>query len=232
MNDHRKGAHAAENGHKRSTDSAINELLALEQLRVAVTRINRLGLERPARIVAVTSAIASEGKTTIATNVAMVMARFFDRKTLLIDCDFRRPGVAKLLGGGFTHGFAEVLRGDVEPTAARWQVLERLTVLPLIKPEPAAVSLLSQLAARERFKAATAGFDTVIIDTPPVLPLADNSILSDIVDGFIFIVKAEQTPRRLIASALKNIPREKLIGFILNNAQLFGRSEYYGPGYH
>jgi len=229
-----QSTHTAQNGHKPFKTSAINESLAFEQLRVVATRLNQLGRERVLRVVAVTSSTASEGKTTVATNLAIIMARFFGRKTLLVDIDFRRPGVAALLKSTFSHGLTEVLRGEVAPTAARWQVLDQqLTVLPLIKPEPGAVALLSNPAARARFQEATEGFDTVIVDTPPSLPLADNYLISDLVDGFLFVVKAEQTPRSLITSAVKGIPKNKLIGFVLNHTRLFGRTAYnhlyYGP---
>jgi len=229
-----QGSHAAQNGHKPPKASAINETLAFEQLRVIATRLNQLGRERPLRVVAVTSSTASEGKTTVATNLAIIMARFFARKTLLIDTDFRRPSVASLLKGTFSHGLTEVLRGEVAPTEARWQVLDQqLTVLPLIKPEPAALPLLSQPDARSRFQEAIEGFDTVIVDTPPALPLADNYLISELVDGFIFVVKAEQTPQNLITAAVKGIPKNKLIGFVLNHTRLFGHTAYnhlyYGP---
>jgi capsular exopolysaccharide synthesis family protein len=237
MNIRYYGTHVAQNGQKQLTASAINESLALEQLRVVVTRIHQLDRERPLRILAVTSSVAAEGKTTIATNLAMVMARFFGKKTLLIDADFRRPGVAALLGSNFSHGLAEVLRGEVDPTVARWQVLDKqLTVLPLVKPEPDVASLLSNPAARARFQKAMEGFDSVIIDTPPMLPLADNNLLSGLVDGFLFVVRAEKTPRRLIASATKSIAPNKLVGFILNRTRVFGRAayghHYYGPSYY
>lgn len=229
-----QGAHAAKNGHKQPSARALNESLAFEQLRVVATRLNQLGRERPLRVLAVTSSTDSEGKTTISTNLAVIMAKFFGRKTLLIDADFRRPKVATLLKSTFSHGLTELLRNEVAVTGARWQVLEPLlTVLPLIKPEPSAAPLLSHPATRARFHEAMEGFDTVIIDTPPALPLADNFLISDLVDGFIFVVKAESTPRSLIASALKNIPKKKLVGFVLNQTSLFGHAAYnhlyYGP---
>jgi Mrp family chromosome partitioning ATPase len=141
-----------------------------------------------------------------------------------------------LLKSTFSHGLTDVLRGEVPPAGARWQILDQqLTVLPLIKSEPDAAPLLAHPAARLRFQAAMEGFDAVIIDTPPVLPLADNNLLADLVDGFVFVVKAEETPQRLIASAIKSIPKNKLFGFVLNNARLFGRAayghHYYGAGY-
>jgi capsular exopolysaccharide synthesis family protein len=221
------GTHIAQNGHKQPSARVLNESLAFEQLRVVATRLNQLGRERPLRVLAVTSSTASEGKTTISTNLAIIMARYFGRKTLLVDADFRRPGVATLLKSTFSHGLTELLRGEVAPMGARWQLLDQqLTVLPLIKPDPSAVPLLSHPAARARFEEAMEGFDTVIVDTPPALPLADNFLISDLVDGFIFVVKAEQTPRTLITSALKNIPRNKLVGFVLNSTSQFGHAAY------
>jgi len=237
MTKHLRGSQVEQNGHKRLTGQASIELLALEQFRMLATKIDQLGRQRTLRIMAVTSAVAGEGKTTIAMNLAMVMARFFGRKTLLIDGDFRRPGIATLLKSDFSHGLVEVLRGQVSPAAARWQIMDKhLTVLPLVKPEVDGAQLFSRPEARARFQEATEGFDCVIVDAPPALPLADNNLLADLVDGFLLVVKAEQTPRRLIVSAMKSLPHDKLVGFILNNTRAFGRAaydyHYYGPGHY
>ena len=125
MISHNQGADKGQNGHKRLSANTVNESLALEQLRVLVTKIDQLSRQRPTRVLAVTSSITAEGKTTIATNLAVVMAKFFGKKTLLIDGDFRRPGVAALLKSSFPHGLVEVLRGEVTPAVARWQVLDK-----------------------------------------------------------------------------------------------------------
>lgn len=230
------GEHAASNGTKQLTNNEITELLAAEQLRVLVARLEQLGHQRPARVLALTSAVASEGKTTLSVNLAMVMSKGFGKKTLLVDGDFRRPGVATLLGRQFSHGLVEMLKGTVEPSGARWRLSDQqLTILPLVKADPDAAPLLSDPAARARFQQAIAGFDVVIIDTAPVLPLADINLFSDLVDGFLFVVQAGETPRRLIASAVKNIPPGKLLGFVLNKTKEFGRAafghHYYNP-YH
>ena len=192
MNTRHYGSHVAQNGHRRLKANEVNDSLALEQIRVLVTKIDQLSHQRPTRVLAVTSSIAAEGKTTIATNLAVVMAKFFGKKTLLIDGDFRRPGIVALFGSSFTHGLVEVLKGEVPPAVARWQVLDKkLTVLPLIQAEPNVAPLLSNPEARKRFREAMEGFESVIIDTPPVLPLADNSLLSELVDGFLFVVRCE-----------------------------------------
>jgi capsular exopolysaccharide synthesis family protein len=234
MTRHLRDMQVKQNGHQRLAVRSSSELLAIEQFRVLANKFDQLNRQRALRVMAVTSAIAGEGKTTIATNLAVVMARLFQKETLLIDADFRRPGVASRLKGDFSHGLAEVLRGKVTPADARWQMMEKLlTVLPLVKPEVDGALLLSHADGRARFLEATKGFEYVLIDAPPMLPLADNNLLADLVDGFLFVVKAERTPRRLIESAVKRLPKDKLIGFVLNNTRAFGRAaydyHYYGP---
>ncbi|MEW6323797.1 MAG: CpsD/CapB family tyrosine-protein kinase [Nitrospirota bacterium] len=202
-------------------------MLALEQLRILSLRLEQLARQRPARIMAVTSAMANEGKSTISANLALVLAKDFSRNTLLVDADFRHPSLATWFGGNFSHGLREVLKGEVPPAAARWQMREKqLTLLPLIAADPTLAPLLSQPEVRKRFAEALQGFDTVIIDTPPMLPLADCTMLADFVDGFIFVVKAEETPRRLITSATRALPADKLLGYVLNGAKSFGRTAY------
>ena len=223
-----RGTPVTQNGHKHSKDDGhINDVLAFEQIRVLITRLHHAQREHPVRVLAVTSSTPGEGKTTIAANIALVASKFFEQKTLLVDADFRRPNIAGLLKASFSHGLSEVLRGTVQPVAARWQLLDKpFTVLPLVKPDPSSIPLLSNPAARARFQEAIEGFDLVVIDTPPTLPLADNYLISDLVDGFIFVVKAEETPRQLIKSAIKSIPRNKLLGFVLNQTRMFGSAAY------
>ena len=113
-----RGADETQNGQKRLNNRAVSDALALEQLRVLVARIDQMSRQRPTRILAVTSAVASEGKTTISATLAITMAQSFGKKTLLIDGDFRNPGVASLLGTKPSHGLVEVLKGQVAPAQA------------------------------------------------------------------------------------------------------------------
>ena len=235
MSLHLRNGTTEQNGHKRPGKQMSIDLLAVEQLRMLAMRIDQASRQRALRVIAVTSSVAGEGKTTIATNLAMIMARLFGKKTLLIDGDFRRPAISKVLKGEITHGLVEVLKGQVIPADARWQVMDKLlTVLPLVKPELDGATLLSNPEARARFREVTEGFDCVIVDTPPALPLADTNLLAELFDGILFVVKAEHTPRRLIASAVKNLPQDKFLGFVLNNTKTFGTAaydyHYYGHG--
>jgi len=236
MNDHRHSTHVERNGKKRLTNKVSSELLAFEQLRLLATKIDQIAQHRTLRIIAITSSVASEGKTTTSINLATVMAKFYGKKTLLVEADFRRPMLSNLLKSNISHGLIEVLKGEVTPADARWQVIDKqLMILPLAKPEVDGIRFFSNPTMRARFQEATADFDYVIMDTPPVLPLADNSILAGLVDGFLFVVRAERTPRRLIASAVKCLPHDKLIGFILNGTETFGNAAYsqiyYTPSY-
>jgi capsular exopolysaccharide synthesis family protein len=237
MSQHLRNMQVEQNGHKKPKKQVSIEFVACEQLRLLAMRIDQLSRQRTLRVLGVTSTMAGEGKTTIATNLAIVTAKLFEKKTLLIDCDFRRPAIAKLLNCKSEHGLLEVLKGQVTPAVARWQVMNKLlTVLPLVKPDVDGATLFSNPEVRARFREVIEGFDCVIIDTPPALPLADTNLLAELFDGFLFVVKAEQTPRRLIASAVKNLPQDKLLGFVLNNTAAFGRAaydyHYYGRGYY
>ena len=166
-----------------------------EQFRTLRARIDSISAEHPICTVAITSAVAREGKTVAAVNFALVNAMSVGRRVLLVDCDLRSPKVHTSLGLQPETGLAEVLLDRVHLSDAVMKVEGiNLEVLP-VRGQP---SNPSELLGSERMKALveemSQTYDRVIFDTPPVLALPDAKSLSDYTDAILLVVQARRGP--------------------------------------
>ncbi|MCI0685068.1 MAG: polysaccharide biosynthesis tyrosine autokinase [Gemmataceae bacterium] len=140
------------------------------------------------RVIMVTSAVGGEGKTSVASQLAASLARAWKR-TLLIDGDLRNPAAHRLFNVSQDPGFSEVLRAEAEPAQAiRATPISRLWVLPAGNWDAHAVQALAQDQVRSLFQALKAQYDFIIVDSCPVLPVADSLLLSQHTDGVLFSV--------------------------------------------
>lgn len=140
------------------------------------------------RVIMVTSAIGGEGKTSLASQLAASLARAWKR-TLLIDGDLRNPAMHRLFNLTQDPGFSEVLRGEAEPAhAIRATPISRLWVLPAGNWDAHAVQALAQDQVRSMFEALKQQYDFIIVDSCPVLPVADSLLLGQHTDGVLFSV--------------------------------------------
>jgi len=140
------------------------------------------------RVIMVTSALGGEGKTTLATHLAASLARAW-RKTLLIDCDLRNPGAHRQFDLAVEPGVSEALRGEVEfEDAVRPTLVIRLWLLPAGKFDSHAVQALAQDGVRNVFERLKEEYDFIVIDTSPVLPVADALLVAQHADAALFAV--------------------------------------------
>jgi capsular exopolysaccharide synthesis family protein len=191
--------------------------VAAEQYRTLRTRI-MLGEDgQPRRVLLVTSPGEGDGKSVTAANLALTMAQEFNRRIILVDGDLRRPGVHQLLGLPSTPGLADVLSGNVELDDAIVDLPEfNLTVLPSgLTPERPA-ELLGSVAMRRTLDALRTRFDRVLVDMPPVVPLADVGVLAPQVDGVLLVVRAGSTKKPDIERALSVFDGSRIVGLVLN----------------
>jgi capsular exopolysaccharide synthesis family protein len=178
------------------------------------------------------SAEPGEGKTTVASNVAITLAQL-GKRVLLIDGDMRRPSVHKLFYIPGRFGLVTYLAGlgewqkFVQP--AGQSGLDCLVSGP-VPPNPA--ELLSSDAMRSLIREATAVYDFVLIDSPPMLSIADGRILAAMVEGTILVTKEGATPRDLVQRAQGHVRDAggHLIGAVLNGVRLSLDSYYYAYG--
>jgi capsular exopolysaccharide synthesis family protein len=207
--------------------------LAAEQYRSLRTRLKSAENGRALRTIIITSPNKGDGKSLTAANLALTMAQEFQQRVLLLDADLRRPSIHRLFGIAETPGLSEVLMGGAEVEDALVTLRDhRLTILPsgIAPVHPA--ELLGSAAMRRLLDTLRARFDRILIDMPPVAPLADVAIASSMADAVMMIVRAGVTPKPAIERALSGLDMSKVVGLVLNDAgDAAGKYGYGADGY-
>lgn len=195
--------------------------LVAEQFRSLRGRIDSVAASQPLRSIAVTSANPGDGKTMAAVNLALVMSMSVGGKVALIDCDLRRPRVHESLGLRVEAGLAEVLRETAELDDALLPLEgTALQVLPVRSLPPNPSELLASGRMRELIEKLGARFDRLVLDVPPTLGLPDAKTVCDLCDATLFVVRAHATPREDAEAALEILGRSRVLGMVLNEADM------------
>ena len=208
--------------------------LAAEQYRSLRTRLKQAERGRPLRTIAITSPAKGDGKSLTAANLALTMAQEYQQRVLLLDADLRRPTLHRLFGLSETPGLVDLLMNGAEIDEALVFLPDHhLTVLPAGIPPSHPAELLGSATMRGVLDALRTRFDRILIDVPPVSPLADLQVLAPVVDGVLMIVRAGVTPKPAIERALAEVDASKVVGLVLNEAGIAGRDadNYQGYGY-
>src|SRR6185503_9729801 len=171
------------------------------------------------KVVMVASAVAGEGKTLTASNLAMTLSESYRRDVLLVDADLRRPSLHLVFQVPGAPGLSDGLVTADEPKLPLHRVSERLAVLPAGKPTSDPIGALTSERMRRLIDEAREVFDWVVIDTPPVGLLTDAALLSSMADGVVRVVKSESTPHDMVNRAVQAIGKERVIGTVLNRAR-------------
>jgi protein-tyrosine kinase len=207
--------------------------LAAEQYRSLRTRISRVESGRAIRALIVTSPSKGDGKSLTAANLALTMAQDFSQRVLLIDADLRRPSLHHLFGLPETPGLTDVLMGGATLDDALVPIADHhLTILPSGVPPGHPAELLGSTTMRRTLDTLRTRFDRLILDMPPVSPLADVHIAAAMADGILMIVRAGMTPKPAIERALAGLDMTKVLGLVLNEVGEESAAQYYdGYGY-
>jgi polysaccharide biosynthesis transport protein len=214
-----------------------------EQYRLLRTYLLYMHKKKSLQTMMVTSTLETEGKTTTSTNLAVSMAQELSGHTLLIDADLRKGTVAKVLGLRQTPGLSDVLKGsvDLEQALVPSQI-PRLTVLPCGNLVRNSAGLLASGRMEPLLHGLKSRFDRIIIDTPPVLSLADVPVLIPMADGILFVAQVGKSRRKLIQEALETLQEThtgNVLGFVLTQVdqylpkylqQYLGNVRYYAYG--
>ena len=209
--------------------------VAAEQYRVIRTRLIQ-HLKQP-RLVLISSGGPGDGKSITAINIAGALSLKTDAKVLLVDADFRRPTIHTQLGFPATPGLSDVLSGSaaLEEALIRTEQFPNLYVLPAGAPRSNPSELLDSERWRTLCGRLRSTFRYVIADSPPVATVADYELLQASLDGVILVVRPEHTKRQACLGALKIIPKEKLVGVVINCVEdwfLARRQSYAAPYYY
>jgi capsular exopolysaccharide synthesis family protein len=193
--------------------------LAAEQYRQLRTRLAHAENAHAMRAVLVTSPQKGEGKSITAANLALTMAQELQRRVVIVEADLRKPSLQHLFGLPAGPGLAEFLVGAAElKDVMKFLPDHNLTVITAGTAPTNPAELLGSTAMRRLLDQLRSRFDRVILDTPPVLPLADVAVLAPMVDGALLVVRAGVTPKPAIENALRGFDSSRLIGIVLNES--------------
>jgi capsular exopolysaccharide synthesis family protein len=190
---------------------------AREQYQKLATTLHQIQAERGTQSLVISSAVASEGKTLTASNLAITLSQSFKRRVLLVDADLRRPGVHAFFETPLSPGLAEALRGGPGEVPAMVPVTDSLNILTAGSTmDP--IGVLSSDRMHLFVEQVKPAFDWILFDTPPVGLLADAKLVASHTDGVVLVVAAGQTPSGMIQGALDAFGRNRILGVVLNRA--------------
>lgn len=201
--------------------------LAAEKFRFLGVRLRQIQQNRPLKKVLVTSTIPEEGKSFVTANLAGVLARR-KQKVLLIEGDLRRPSLAQQFGVGRLAGLGEWLLGD----RRRLGNIYRLEgpgfwLMPAGNPPSNPLELMQSGSLSQLMTKLSAMFDWIIVDSPPLLPLADTTVWSRLTDGTLLVAREGKTQKAVLQRGLEAIKKSELLGVVLNGCTDSNGTNYY-----
>ena len=204
------------------------ESLAAEKFRFLAVRLRQIRQTRTFKKLLITSTIPEEGKSMVSSNLALTLARKKQQKVILLEGDLRRPVLAREFGVKNSPGLSEWLLGDTQQMPIIYKPGEAgLCFLPAGHPPENALELMQSARLPELLEQLAAGFDWVIIDSPPVLPLGDTSVWMRLVEGVLLVVREGITQKRELQRGLETLDQSKLLGTVVNSCTTTDHSDYY-----
>ena len=202
--------------------------VAAEAYRSLRTNIQYSSFDNKYQTLVVTSANPGEGKTTVAGNLALVLAQG-ESKVLLVDCDMRRPSIHKLFKISNTYGISDLLVGNKKLESVANKYNDNLSIVPAGKIPPNPAEMLASKAMTAFLEEMKNYFDYIVLDTPPLQAVTDAQVLSTKVDGSLIIIRAGVTKKEAINNAVSIIKKVKgnIIGTVLNVAETKKDKYYY-----
>jgi len=201
--------------------------LGAEKFRFLAVRLRHLRQNRPLKKILITSTIPHEGKSTIAANLACTLARRKNQKVLLLEGDLRRPNIVNQFGIGKLPGLCEWLSEKTENVnICKLEGLE-LWILPAGAAPENPLELMQSGKLSLLMEQLEAWFDWIVIDSPPVLPLADTSIWSRLSDGILLVTRKGITEKQQLQRGLEAIEKSKILGALVNSSTTAAHSDYY-----
>jgi len=200
-----------------------------EEFRLLAARVRMLDEKAPFRVIGIVSAVPSEGKTTVALGLATTLARATRQRVLIVEADLRKPSIENYLGIPHAGGVSDWLAGSTTMapirTLAGWSV-------GLLPAGRAVLDNMDALGSERMASLVAAGrenFPYVILDCPPLTPVADAVALQDHVDGLLMVVRAGRAPREAILRAAERVKPGKIRGAVfVDEPEIVAKDYSYG----
>lgn len=204
------------------------ESLPAEKFRFLGVRMRQLQQIRSLKRLLVTSTIPEEGKSLVSANLAGVLARRRRQKVLLLEGDLRRPVLAEKFGLGKLDGVSEWLRSDTQSLSNIYRLKgPEFWLMPAGSPALNPMELLQSSRLQQLLNQVSALFDWVIVDSPPLLPLADTTVWQRVSDGTLLVVREGITEKRTLDQGLEILKKADLLGVVLNGSSNANHRNYY-----
>lgn len=203
-----------------------------EQFKILRTMLLFPQSGKRARTIMVTSALPGEGKSFVASNLAVSMAQNINEHVLLIDGDIRKPSLHNIFGFPDAPGLSEHLsKGIPLPDLLLKTMVKKLTLLPGGTPPPNPAELLSSNSMSDLIQETKNRYSDryILLDTPPPKMTAETAAMSRQVDGILLVIKSESTPKKMVEDLIGLLGKEKILGVVMNHNNIQG-SKYYGYG--
>jgi capsular exopolysaccharide synthesis family protein len=191
---------------------------ASEQFRLLATRLQQMQQRGPLKSILLTSSVAQEGKSLMTVNLAMALAQGARQNILVVDADLRNSGVCRTLKMGERSGIRDWYQSDSQVTdfICRIEGLN-IWVLPAGQETVDPLEVLKSPRMSKLLTGMSAAFDWLLIDSAPLLPIADAEVISRIADGTIVVVRRDKSSKTELKQALGRVAPSKMIGLLLND---------------
>jgi len=210
--------------------------LGAEKFRALAVRLDHMRKQHELNTVQVTSSVINEGKTFVAANLAVTLARYSGAKTLLVEGDLHRPTLASVFGlkdlqlPGLSDWWAGGREQDISRFVVRFNG-SGLWFLPAGKSFDRPSDILRSAQFAEAFRQLAGRFEWVVVDSTPMLPVIDANLWSRLVDGTLLVVREGVAPLKALKNGLQSLDHPKLIGVVVNEASEFDQIDYNGQYY-
>ena len=201
---------------------------AAEAFRLLGVRVRYLRKDRALKKLLITSTVPREGKSFAAANLAWVLASGAGQKTLLLEGDLRRPALSHMFGVAGGPGICECLQGADNLASSICHIEKsNLWILPSGVAQGNPLDVMQSAKLPAMMEQLSAWFDWIIMDSPPVLPLADTSVWARLADGILLVARPGITERRRMERGVEALEPSKLIGTLLNSSHSSPDKDYY-----
>jgi capsular exopolysaccharide synthesis family protein len=199
-----------------------------EQFRFLAVRLRQLQQTRSLKRLLVTSTLPEEGKSVVSGNLAATLARRKQQKVLLLEGDLRRPVQAQMFSGHRMPGLSEWLQsGSRAVNNIYFLEGPGFWLMPAGSPPDNPLELMQTGKLAELLDQLSSWFDWVVIDSPPILPLADTSVWSRVADGILLVVREGKSEKRQLQRGLAALEPGRLLGVVVNSCKDTDHEDYY-----
>jgi capsular exopolysaccharide synthesis family protein len=203
------------------------DCLGAQKFRLLRARLRHLREKAPLKRIVVTGGVPDDGKTVVASNLAMSLAHHNSQRVLLLEGDLRQPAASAQFGLHGLRGLNEWSQEDKPISEFLYRLgSTQLFLLPAGEPAEDPLKILNSSRFATTLDRISVFFDWIIIDTPPLFPVADVHSWVNYSDGVLLVVRQGHTPKKLLQKGLKNLDGVNLLGVVLNDSPAAERTYY------